>query len=65
MFDGLSAASALEAGCDALYSEDLQDGQVIEGRVTVRNRSCGERNVAEQRERSIGADASDRRIRHD
>jgi predicted nucleic acid-binding protein len=37
MFDGLIAASALEAGCDTLYSEDLQDGQVIEGRVTVRN----------------------------
>lgn len=37
MFDGLIAASALEAECDTLYSEDLQDGQVIEGRVTVRN----------------------------
>ena len=37
MFDGLIAASALEAECGTLYSEDLQDGQVIEGRVTVRN----------------------------
>jgi predicted nucleic acid-binding protein len=37
MFDGLIAASALEAECDTLFSEDLQDGQVIEGRVTVRN----------------------------
>ena len=37
MFDGLIAASALEAACDTLYSEDLQDGQVIEGRLTVRN----------------------------
>jgi len=37
MFDGLIAASALEAECDTLYSEDLQDGQVIEGRLTVRN----------------------------
>jgi predicted nucleic acid-binding protein len=37
MFDGLIAASALEAGCDTLYSEDLQDGQIIEGRVTIRN----------------------------
>jgi predicted nucleic acid-binding protein len=37
MFDGLIAASALEAGCETLYSEDLQDGQVIERRVTVRN----------------------------
>ncbi|HET9265462.1 MAG TPA: PIN domain-containing protein [Vicinamibacterales bacterium] len=37
MFDGLIAASALEAACDTLYSEDLQNGQVIEGRVTIRN----------------------------
>ena len=37
MFDGLIAASALEAECDTLYTEDLQDGQVIEGRLTVRN----------------------------
>jgi predicted nucleic acid-binding protein len=37
MFDGLIAASALEAECDTLYSEDLQDGQIIEGRVTIRN----------------------------
>ena len=37
MFDGLIAASALEAACDTLYSEDLHDGQVIEGRVTIRN----------------------------
>ncbi|HEY7499132.1 MAG TPA: hypothetical protein VH740_11495 [Vicinamibacterales bacterium] len=37
MFDGLIAASALEADCDTLYSEDLQDGQVIDGRLTIRN----------------------------
>jgi predicted nucleic acid-binding protein len=37
VFDGLIAASALEAGCDTLYSEDLQDRQLIEGRLTVRN----------------------------
>ena len=37
MFDGLIAASALEAACDTLYSEDLQDGQVIDGRVIIRN----------------------------
>jgi predicted nucleic acid-binding protein len=37
MFDGSIAASALEAECDTLYSEDLQDGQVIEGRLTIRN----------------------------
>jgi predicted nucleic acid-binding protein len=37
LFDSLIAASALEAECDMLYSEDLQDGQIIEGRVTIRN----------------------------
>ena len=37
MVDGLIAASALEAGCDTLFSEDLQNGQVIEGRLTIRN----------------------------
>lgn len=37
MFDGLIAASALEAECDTLYSEDLHGGQVIESRLTVRN----------------------------
>ena len=37
IFDGLIAASALEAECDTLYSEDLQDGRIIEGRITIRN----------------------------
>jgi predicted nucleic acid-binding protein len=37
IYDGLIAAAALEAECDTLYSEDMQDGQVIEGRVTIRN----------------------------
>ena len=37
IFDSLIAASALEVECDTLYSEDLQDGQTIEGRVTIRN----------------------------
>jgi predicted nucleic acid-binding protein len=36
-YDALIAASALEAECPILYSEDFQDGQVIEGRLTVRN----------------------------
>jgi predicted nucleic acid-binding protein len=30
-------ASALESACSVLYSEALQDGQVIEGRLTIRN----------------------------
>ena len=37
IFDALIAASALEAECDTLYSEDLQNGKIIEGRVTIRN----------------------------
>jgi predicted nucleic acid-binding protein len=37
IYDALIAAAALEAGCTTLYSEDLQDGQVIDGRLTIRN----------------------------
>jgi hypothetical protein len=52
----LIAASALEAGCATLYSEDLQPRQVLEGRLTVWNpfgRGRGAR-------RSIMAGASER-----
>lgn len=37
LYDALIVAAALEAGCSTLYSEDLRDGQVIAGRLTVRN----------------------------
>ena len=37
IYDGVIAAAALEAGCDILYSEDLQHGQRIEKRLTIRN----------------------------
>src|SRR6266852_1565135 len=37
IYDALVAAAALEAECTNLYSEDLQDGQIIEGRLTIRN----------------------------
>ena len=37
MFDSLLIAAALKANCDVFWSEDLQHGQVIEGRLTVRN----------------------------
>ena len=37
-WDALIVAAALAAGCDTLYTEDLQHGQVFEGRLTVRNR---------------------------
>lgn len=31
IYDGLILASALEARCEVLYSEDLQHGQIIDG----------------------------------
>ena len=36
-WDALIVAAALLAGCDTLYSEDMQDGQVFDGRLTVVN----------------------------
>ncbi len=36
-YDALILASALEAGCDTVLTEDLQHGQRIEGRLTIRN----------------------------
>ncbi len=35
-YDALIAAAAIEAGCDTLYSEDLQHGRAIGG-LTIRN----------------------------
>ena len=37
VYDSLIVASALLAGCKTLYSEDMQDGQLIEGKLTIRN----------------------------
>jgi predicted nucleic acid-binding protein len=37
IYDALVVAAALEAGCSTLYSEDLQDGQVIDRKLTLRN----------------------------
>ncbi|EIC21588.1 PIN domain-containing protein [Thiorhodovibrio frisius] len=36
-YDSLIIAAALESRCTTLYSEDLQDGQVINNRLTVVN----------------------------
>jgi predicted nucleic acid-binding protein len=36
-WDSLIIASALEAGCRELWSEDLQAGRVVEGRLTIVN----------------------------
>jgi len=37
IYDALVIAAALEAGCTTLYSEDLHDGQTIDGQLTIRN----------------------------
>ena len=37
VYDALIVAAALLAGCTTLYSEDMQDGQVIERQLTIRN----------------------------
>lgn len=36
-YDALIVASGLMAGCTTLYSEDMQDGLVIERQLTIRN----------------------------
>lgn len=36
-YDALIVASALEAGCTFLLTEDMQDGLVVEARLTIRN----------------------------
>jgi predicted nucleic acid-binding protein len=36
-YDAMIAAAALHAGCSVLWSEDLQDGLVLEGQIMVRN----------------------------
>ena len=36
-YDSLIVAAALETGCTTLYSEDLQEGQVIDGTLEIRN----------------------------
>jgi predicted nucleic acid-binding protein len=37
IYDALILSSALAANCSTLYSEDLQDGQVIAKKLTIRN----------------------------
>lgn len=36
-YDSLIIASALELDCTILYSEDMQDGQLIEGKLRIKN----------------------------
>jgi predicted nucleic acid-binding protein len=37
LFDSIVVASALEAGCEILYSEDFQHNQLIENRLRIIN----------------------------
>jgi predicted nucleic acid-binding protein len=37
MFDGIIVAAALEADCEILYSEDMQNGQIIENMLKIVN----------------------------
>ncbi len=37
VYDAMILASALDAGCSVVYTEDLQNGQEIEGELTIRN----------------------------
>jgi len=36
-WDSQIIASALESGCNILFTEDMQHGQVIEGILTIKN----------------------------
>jgi predicted nucleic acid-binding protein len=37
LYDAMIVASALGAGCDTLWSDDMQHGMVIESRLEIRN----------------------------
>lgn len=37
IYDGMIAAAALDAGCTTLFSEDMQDGLLIERSLRIRN----------------------------
>jgi len=37
LYDSLILASAIEGNCETLLSEDMQNGQVVERRLTIRN----------------------------
>lgn len=37
IYDALIIAAALSANCTILYSEDIQNNQIIDGQLTIRN----------------------------
>ena len=40
VYDSMIVASALLSGCDTLLSEDMQDGQILDGLLRIRNPFC-------------------------
>lgn len=46
LYDSMLLAAALETGCSLFLSEDMQDGQVIEGMLTIRNPFAGVGSLA-------------------
>lgn len=41
VYEGMIVAAAMIAGCDVLWSEDMQDGLRVEGQLTIRNPFAG------------------------
>ncbi|MEI5681452.1 MULTISPECIES: PIN domain-containing protein [unclassified Mesorhizobium] len=41
VYDGMIVAAALDAGCDVVLSEDMQDGLIVDGRLVIRNPLLG------------------------
>jgi predicted nucleic acid-binding protein len=37
IYDSFIVAAAIASDCDTLWSEDMQDGMVVEGRLRIRN----------------------------
>jgi len=37
LFDSIIVATALESGCSILYSEDMNDGQIIDSQLEIIN----------------------------
>jgi predicted nucleic acid-binding protein len=37
IYDAMIASAAILARCDTLWSEDMQDGLIVDGRLTIRN----------------------------
>ena len=44
LYDSIIVAAALEADCGVLYSEDMQDGQIIENMLKIVNPFAGGRS---------------------